>query len=262
MRKNKVLNLGHLDFDIVSNFDIRISDFSLPDNSLPSMMIQSTQLSDYVLPAGLFMSTQPQSCAIGTCAIGIIANRRNPQESTSTRFLSMSLGNPAGCFMQNKPNLVRLLPAVYPPRFLAGLPAACPPLARRLPAACPPFVWRVRLAGSSGGSVWRAGGFKTLYLTKAYEKNAKFSPTKNKPKQTQLVAAKRPCRGEVLYEAGIAKPDQTQFQTPRLLIDPQHQGPPVSCACWLPPHRPLLSNLSAINCAQWPAGPGVSATVP
>jgi hypothetical protein len=33
-----------------------------------------------------------------------------------------------------------------------------------------------------------SGGFKTLYLTKAYEKNAKFSPTKtnpNEPKQTQ-----------------------------------------------------------------------------
>jgi len=28
VRKNKVLNLGHLDFDIVSNFDIRISDFA------------------------------------------------------------------------------------------------------------------------------------------------------------------------------------------------------------------------------------------
>jgi len=35
------LNLGHLDFDIVSDFDIRISDFKLPDNSLPNMMIQS-----------------------------------------------------------------------------------------------------------------------------------------------------------------------------------------------------------------------------
>ena len=28
MRKNKVLNLGHLDFDIVSNFVLRISDFA------------------------------------------------------------------------------------------------------------------------------------------------------------------------------------------------------------------------------------------
>ncbi|HUW20640.1 MAG TPA: hypothetical protein VMW16_15185 [Sedimentisphaerales bacterium] len=31
-----------------------------------------------------------------------------------------------------------------------------------------------------------------------------------KPKQTQPVAAKPPCRGEVLHEAGMAKPDQTQ----------------------------------------------------
>ena len=46
-RRRAVLNLGHLDFDIVSDFDtcpeqgrrIRISDFSLPDNSLPSMML-------------------------------------------------------------------------------------------------------------------------------------------------------------------------------------------------------------------------------
>jgi hypothetical protein len=87
--------LGHLDFDIVSNFDIRISDFSLPHNSLPNMMIQPAQLCDYPLPAGLFMATQPQ----------FTANRWNAQKSTSTRFLSMSLGNPADCFMQNKPNL-------------------------------------------------------------------------------------------------------------------------------------------------------------
>jgi len=31
-----------------------------------------------------------------------------------------------------------------------------------------------------------------------------------KPDQTQPVAAKPPCRGEVLHEAGMAKPDQTQ----------------------------------------------------
>ena len=35
------LNLGHLDFEIVSDFHISISDFRLPDNSLPNMMIQS-----------------------------------------------------------------------------------------------------------------------------------------------------------------------------------------------------------------------------
>ena len=35
-----------------------------------------------------------------------IANRLNAQKSISTRSLSMSLGNPADCFMQNKPNLL------------------------------------------------------------------------------------------------------------------------------------------------------------
>jgi len=35
-----------------------------------------------------------------------IANRLNTQKSTSTRSLSMSLGTPADCFMQNKPNLL------------------------------------------------------------------------------------------------------------------------------------------------------------
>ncbi|MHC4361710.1 MAG: hypothetical protein ACYSTZ_02695, partial [Planctomycetota bacterium] len=74
-------------FEFVSDFDVRISDFSLPDNSLPNMMIQSTQLCDSIVPAGLFMAVQPQSCAVGTCAIGIIAN-------------------PADCFMQNKPNFL------------------------------------------------------------------------------------------------------------------------------------------------------------
>jgi len=34
----------------------------------------------------------------------IISNRPNAQKLTSTRSLSMSLGNPADCFMQNKPN--------------------------------------------------------------------------------------------------------------------------------------------------------------
>ena len=35
----------------------------------------------------------------------IIANRRNAQKSISTQSLSMSLGTPADCFMQNKANL-------------------------------------------------------------------------------------------------------------------------------------------------------------
>jgi len=57
------------------------------------------------------MATEAQiyaigTCAIGTCAIGILANQRNAQKSTSTRFLSMSLGNPADCFMQNKANFM------------------------------------------------------------------------------------------------------------------------------------------------------------
>ena len=42
------------------------------------------------------MATQPQ----------IISNRPNAQKLTSTRSLSMSLGNPADCFMQNKANLL------------------------------------------------------------------------------------------------------------------------------------------------------------
>ena len=88
------MNLGHLDFDIVSDFDILISDFSLPDNSLPDMMIQPTKLCGYVVPAGLFMAIEAQ----------FIANRSNAQKSTSIRSLSMSLGKPADCFMQNEPN--------------------------------------------------------------------------------------------------------------------------------------------------------------
>jgi len=36
-----ILNFGHFDFDIVSDFDISISDFRLPDNALPNMTIQS-----------------------------------------------------------------------------------------------------------------------------------------------------------------------------------------------------------------------------
>ena len=36
----------------------------------------------------------------------IISNRPNAQKLTSTRSLSMSLGNPADCFMQNKPNFL------------------------------------------------------------------------------------------------------------------------------------------------------------
>ena len=45
---------------------------------------------------GLIMATEAQ----------IISNRPNAQKLTSTRSLSMSLGNPADCFMQNKPNLL------------------------------------------------------------------------------------------------------------------------------------------------------------
>ncbi len=46
-RQRAVLNFGHFDFEIISDLGtcpehsrrIRISDFSLPDNSLPSMML-------------------------------------------------------------------------------------------------------------------------------------------------------------------------------------------------------------------------------
>ena len=44
------------------------------------------------------MATQAQ-----TYAIGILANRRNAQKSTSPRTLSMSLGAPEDLIMQNKP---------------------------------------------------------------------------------------------------------------------------------------------------------------
>ncbi len=42
LRRRVVLNLGHFDFEIVSDFDISISDFKLPDNSLCNNMLTST----------------------------------------------------------------------------------------------------------------------------------------------------------------------------------------------------------------------------
>ena len=76
---------------------LRISDFSLPDKSLPNIMLWPTQLCVFSYIGGLFMATQSQFIA---------NNRLNAQKSTSTRFLQMSLVNPADCFMQNKPNLL------------------------------------------------------------------------------------------------------------------------------------------------------------
>jgi hypothetical protein len=89
-----------------------------------------------------------------------------------------------------------------------------------------------------------SGGFKTLYFTKTYVKNAQFSPQKTNPKRTQTnpnepktnptcrgeagcEAGTNPtCRGEAGCEAGtnptcrgearMAKPEQTQFQPPFL----------------------------------------------
>jgi len=52
-----------------------------------------------------------------------------------------------------------------------------------------------------------SGGFKTPYLARAYENEPRLQ---TREKQTQPVAAKPPCRAEVLHEAGMAKPDQTQ----------------------------------------------------
>ncbi len=56
-----------------------------------------------------------------------IANRLNTQKSTSTRSLSMSLGTPADCFMQNKANLWeaqmnvnRVLTKGYENKWLCG----------------------------------------------------------------------------------------------------------------------------------------------
>ena len=46
--------------------------------------------------------------------------------------------------------------------------------------------------------------------TKAYENKPPLRPP---AKQTQFIAAKPPCRAEMLHEAAMAKPDQTQFQT-------------------------------------------------
>ena len=42
------MNLGHLYFDIVSDFVLHISAFSMPDNSLPNMKIRPT--TNYQLP--------------------------------------------------------------------------------------------------------------------------------------------------------------------------------------------------------------------
>ncbi len=41
LRRRVVLNLGHFDFEIVSDFDIRISYFKLPDNSLCNKILSS-----------------------------------------------------------------------------------------------------------------------------------------------------------------------------------------------------------------------------
>src|SRR4030042_6667448 len=71
-RRRVVLNLGHFDFDIVSDFDIRISDFSLPDKSLCNNMLPSTQLCGFVVPGGKIMTTEAR----------IHANRLNAQKST------------------------------------------------------------------------------------------------------------------------------------------------------------------------------------
>jgi len=89
-------------FEFVSDFDIRISDFSLPDNSLPNMMIQSTQLSDYVVPAGLFMPTQPQNLSreMAHAYLTGTAPRANRLSSPACQPI-MTL------FMQNKANFLR-----------------------------------------------------------------------------------------------------------------------------------------------------------
>jgi len=70
--------LGHLDFDIVSDLDIRISDFKLPDNSLPNMMIQPK-------------TNNHLSIINNHCALGTLYNCREP--STNQPFI-----------MQNEPN--------------------------------------------------------------------------------------------------------------------------------------------------------------
>ena len=57
-------------------------------------MLWPTQLCVFSYIGGSFMPAIAQ----------FIANRLNAQKSTSTRFLQMSLVNPADCFMRNKPN--------------------------------------------------------------------------------------------------------------------------------------------------------------
>jgi hypothetical protein len=75
----------------------------------------------------------------------------------------------------------------------------------------------------------RAAMFLKFYSKKDYENEPSSARQQNEPKQTQFVAAQPSCHGEVLYEAGLAKPDQTQFQSRPILTDPMKPGFFNSC---------------------------------
>jgi hypothetical protein len=82
-----VLNLGHLDFEIVSDFDIRISDFRLsaPYPSIPSCFraflpnVRALQLSSALYKSPLFMQNKP-NVKIGKMTISTVATKPYPNE--------------------------------------------------------------------------------------------------------------------------------------------------------------------------------------
>ena len=80
----------HLYFEFVSDFDIRISDFKLQDNSLPNMMLQSTN--NYELLATVNWHPTTENCLLF---------------SVFCLLPSKSVENPlqiGPIFLQNKPN--------------------------------------------------------------------------------------------------------------------------------------------------------------
>ena len=91
-RRGVVLNLAHFDFDIVSDFDIRISDFSL--SACPSC--RRSTIVERALQIALFLQNKA-NFKIGKMTISTVATKSYPKEQrtmSTERHAKQTQSNP------------------------------------------------------------------------------------------------------------------------------------------------------------------------
>ena len=174
--------MGHLDFEIVStarcpveNFVLRISDFKLPDNSLPNMMIQSTKLCTCALMLLCTYALMPSALYI--CR----ASTTNVERALQISSFMQNKAN----FPDDPMNINKVITRNYENKTLGKR--------GKNKANSKPNKANFRKAKMN----------VTTFLTKDYENISNCSLAENKPNTNPIQTQTKPtCRGVASGEAG------------------------------------------------------------